>query len=68
MDRRIERLELGKWVTCEMKDLQAEDIFRMFEPSGKPVQFGAKWIVNGTPYFKDGTWGVACESIGGEYE
>jgi len=58
MNRKIERLELGNWVECEMQDLTPEDIFRFLDSKGV-------WIVNGTLYFKDGTWGVACEPIEG---
>lgn len=35
--RTIQKKINSEWITCEMKDIQSGDTFRMFEHNGEPV-------------------------------
>lgn len=65
MERKLELLLDGTWVPFEMQNLDIDDVFRLFEPDGTPVDDGQMWIVLKLPYFSDGVWGAACEPIVG---
>jgi len=58
MQRRTELLLDGTWVPIELKNLVIDDVFRMFEPAGKPVLAGSIWIVTGEPYMSADVWAL----------
>lgn len=67
MSRRVELYKSkNNWQECYMQDLIIDDVFRMFEPDGTPVNDGELFIVINMPILWTGTtWMVECEPIVG---
>jgi len=64
MNMKIEMLLDGTWVPIEMKDLEIDDVFRMFSPEGISYKEGAMWMVLDEPYLNDDKiWTVDCEDV-----
>jgi hypothetical protein len=62
--RRVEILRNEKWVDYEFMDLKNGDIFRLFESTGEPVDYGRPWIATGSAYSNNGVGTVDCELWG----
>jgi len=65
MDRTIEVHRDNNWVSCEMRELCVDDVFRMFEFDGTPVSLGGMWLVLEPPFPIHDAWEVNCEPIVG---
>jgi hypothetical protein len=47
--RRVEVQQGEEWAECALDQLEAGDVFRMFEPDGSPAHDGLSWRVVATP-------------------
>ena len=56
------RVVEGLWVVTTLSELEVDDVFRMFEKAGEPVE--GLWIVRETPIQFEGVWGVIAEPLG----
>ena len=65
MNRLVELLLEGTWVAYQLENLEVDDVFRMFEPDGKPVSDGQMWIVLNNPFPVHDSWEVECEPVKG---
>ena len=64
MSRIVEVLAMHEWVKIDFMDLVPNDIFKLFESDGTPVNGGETWIVLEYPEIRaDGKNMVNCETI-----
>lgn len=55
------RIAENVWVVTTLRELEINDVFRLFEKTGEPVE--GLWIIRETPVLQDGVWGVVAEPV-----
>jgi hypothetical protein len=60
-ERIVEKQVGDGWQRLSMKQLQVNDIFRMYEPDGELVP--GMWTVLEIPVQHNGVWGVVAEEV-----
>jgi len=63
MNRKYELLLEGTWVPYQVENLIVDDVFRLFEEDGTPIEEGQMWIVTEVPESEYSSKGITCEPI-----